>query len=283
MQNRPALGLWNWVDSASSLTATTAATGLPVDYLKVQGYEFPWRSTDTLVQTIDVDFGVSKPIDVVALFGCNFNTAALWQVQVSDTSGHTSPLYDSTQVSTWPGLQTYIDALPFPVASWDDVFDENHMVRNALAILPNQVSGRYLRVRLWNSSNPAGYVQAARLWAGPVFQPEYGPAFDWQVRVEDPTVQRRSPGGHMSINSRANYRVLNMAFPWLSPAEAYVIFGDYLDNRRGKAKDLVFLPQPLEADLLVHETIYGRLVNPDSINNPFLGTRSRSIQVEEFT
>lgn len=71
---------------------------------------------------------------------------------------------------------------PFGVKSWGDdgwwgglpsAEDIAGYPSMLLCVLPTGVRARYLRLELLDEGNPAGYVEAARLWVSGQWQPTY--------------------------------------------------------------------------------------------------------------
>jgi hypothetical protein len=70
----------NYCSTASILTVSTAATGYPAtNALEPQRPFLPWRTTSaSTTQTLALDFGAQKLVELVAVVGCNYQSAALY-------------------------------------------------------------------------------------------------------------------------------------------------------------------------------------------------------------
>lgn len=285
----------NRVDAAT-VTAGTANASFPASNLKLPELSRPWRSTnvtapgagrDTGATTwLECDFGKTYLVQCVALLQHNLSQGAKWRVRLSnDATWAAADVYDSGLVNAWPAMQG------FGTGEWGDftwggvvaLEDLPLYSMHAFALLPNSVSVRYLRLELSDAGNSKGFLQAARLLASPIWQPTINMDLDWSVGWEDPSVESRALGGVVTFDKRPSYRVAAFSLSHMPEAEAAANVLDYLDRRKGRTGDLLWIPQPLKPDSYVHEAIYGRQRRLDPIRNPYVDSRrARGFELEEM-
>lgn len=175
--------------------------------------------------------------------------------------------------------------MPWGVFQWGDILTsdaQSFYNPAAYHILPASQTGRYLRVSFSDPTNAAGYIQFARLWAGPVYRPTVNLQYGWKIRWVDPSVVQRSRRGAVYGDEQPRYRVLSFALDHIDQDELLPNIFDYLDRRKGILGDLIVIPQPDRQDLYIHEAIYGRQPELGDVVNPYNTARARQITIEEF-
>lgn len=211
------LSHFNWIDAASATITPDAEAGdlLASNLQERQGYK-SWRTDGLSMGSTDagfvVDFGRAREVECLALVFPRTNDPALYDEPAAfdptDTVRHrlsavtagAGELYDSGVIAS--GV---LDGYGY------------HVVR-----LNAPVQARYWRVDLDAiSRGDLGYVDVARAWAGPVFQPEigfsFGDNYGWGADV---TVSRSSRGVAEFVDNVEALRVWNMTLEGISPAEA---------------------------------------------------------------
>ena len=197
------------------------------------------RSVDLLATStrLDIDLGnASTIVRFVALARHNLTTAATYRITAGTTVGGTD-IYDSTTLPVWPAVY-----LPEDLEWEDDNWWEGQISAVAAQGYPialehdcdANIRARYWRIALTDAANPAGYVELARLWMGPLWAPQrnlsYGAGLTWEAR----SVSEYSLGGVLFSEPRPPARVLRLTLNALNDAEAY---GTILDAQRRVGTD----------------------------------------------
>lgn len=210
------LSWFNWVDAASAtLTADVEAGDLVAENLRErQGYKV-WRSdglsTGATDAGLSVDFGRVREVEALAVMFPRSNDPTLYDepedFAASDTIRHrlsavsagAGELYDSGAVAS--GV----------LAGYG-----YHVVR-----LNAAVNARYWRIDLDAISRAdLGYVDVARVWAGPVWAPAIGFSFgDGYGWGSDSSVSRASRGVAEFVDNIEPLRTWSMALDGLSDEE----------------------------------------------------------------
>lgn len=175
------LGLTNYARTAT-ITASEEASGHDADNLKTPSYSSgptagtsgTYRTTGvTANRIITFDLGASKSdLHGFALFGVNFTDAATWEWETSDASNFSVLIHNPGPSSVFDTSHTpYVDDTP----TWG---------RPALYLPAGGTTGRYVRVILNDTANPAGFLEAAYAVIGPVVQPGDFMVGDWTPSVE---------------------------------------------------------------------------------------------------
>lgn len=169
---RPAFLLTNYAATAA-ITATEEAVDHDADELKIATYAETYRTTSVAADRIvTFDLGASKALEACVLWGTNLTDAATLEWETSDDSGF-SPLIHN------PGA-----SLVFDVSRTPYVDDTPPWGRPAIYLVSAGTTGRYARVRLTDTTNGDGYLEAAHAFIGPVHQPSWFMAGGWTPSIE---------------------------------------------------------------------------------------------------
>lgn len=170
---RPAFLLMNYAKDAT-ITATEEAAGHDADELKVASYSGSHRSTtNTADRIVTFDLGSTKSdLEAFVLWATNFTDAATREWETSDDSGF-SPLIHN------PGASAAFDISRTPY-----VDDAPPWGRPSIYLVAAGTSGRYVRVRVSDTGNGDGFIEARHAFIGPVHQPSFFNYGDWVQSVE---------------------------------------------------------------------------------------------------
>lgn len=216
---------------AATLTATSEASdNLLIENTQRPGRSYVWRSLDTEPQVITASFNSPTAINAVVIY--QHNLTALGRVRIEY-------LLDSRVVFDSGNL---IASELIPLGVWRAGVDP--WGGDDLTELPNvQLSvwtpDRFVdsyRITIDDSSNPAGFIQVARIVAGPAYSPvfnaSYNPKLDW---VDSAEHKRTESGSINTINGNV-YRRLTIDLDYLDALDRSKLTRQVL--KRGKGADL---------------------------------------------
>jgi hypothetical protein len=271
-------GAPNRADEAT-LTAGSAVATLPVTNLQDRQIVKPWRTATT-----QADFGQPQTIGVVALIRHNFSQGSRWRLRVGDDPSFAGVAHDSGWVEVWPQIEEF-GALPWGVFQWGGLVPQEVAAQITLSahyLLPVPVVAQHLRLDVDDAGNPAGYLQAGRLVAGPAYRPSRDLLYGWSIGFEDPSVVSKSRGGQTWIDVQERFRVLRFTLGNLNETEAFVNVFDYLHRRKGIAGDVLVIPRADRPDQFHNQAIYGRLRTLEPLTNPYWESFETNFEVEEL-
>jgi hypothetical protein len=189
---------------------------LPVTNLQDASRAKVARSTSTADQDIKGTWSESRLLSALALTQHNMTSASTWRLRLFANANWTSLVYDSAAIGAVPAkalgdLEWGVDPLGASVfTGWGRAF-------SALWFAP--VAAKSFILTLSDVDNPAGYVEAARLFIGrhiePEFNCDYGLALGWR----DTTAQIRTDGGTLRSDAGVQYRALEFDLSWLTGSE----------------------------------------------------------------
>jgi hypothetical protein len=125
---------------------------------------------------------------------------------------------------------------------------------------------RYLRVDIADPGNPAGFLRAAQLYAGPVARPigNIGYETAFARTVDAPALTTR--GGQEFPILRHTRRGWRIALPSLREAEVWPLV-DALQLAAADGRNVLFIPFPAGADIQ-RDAVFGRMTEPAPITWP---------------
>lgn len=255
---------WPNRTEAATLSGGAWSTNSPLNNLKTR-YSFEVaRSADTALASTQLQCALDKVRSVrcMALLRHNLTVAGSYRLCASNTAGDFSaPIADTGWVDAWPSMK------PFGDTDWGDegwwggkpaAEDIAGYPSILLVVLPAAVRARYWRLELDDTGNPAGYVEAGRLWIGGQWQPEYNMSLGMGLRWEDASKSEKSVGGTFYPDEREKTRVLTASLDSLSHDEAHA---RYLEMTRqlGTTRELLVVPDADDAMHMIRRSFVGCL------------------------
>ena len=156
----------------------------PLDRILTAQTGRPWKATHGFGNRVLVrNFGTSYPIDIVALLDIR----------------HDGPL--SVRIAHGPDTEIQPTTPILEYATSD-------FTVNMFFLLPARVNTYAIATRF--TASPGVNYSIGRIWAGPVYRPPAGIAFDWSTRIVDAGSVRRTPGNQGYSRLRSRIRQLSM-------------------------------------------------------------------------
>ncbi len=270
---------------AGTLSGGSWQASLPLTNLQQPRLSKVARSTNLLAASTKFDLDLGGTPVVVRLIGVmkhNLTQDATYRLTGGDTVGATQ--YDSGWQAVWPPIYGLWDR-EFEDPDWFSgrisATDAAAYPMKALLDLGLNYLYRYWRVEFLDTGNSAGYIELARFWFGPAWQPiinyDWGDALTWQSR--DRAVEVRSGGRIFErLQSRRRWR---LTLHELSDQEA---FGRALDMNRkiGTEGEIVVIPNPADVANYHRRNVFGRVADwGDGVSSADYGKQVMSFTVEE--
>jgi hypothetical protein len=266
-----------------TITVDNEVSSLPVTNLQNLQIVRVWRNSQTTAQ-IDIDFGSSQLVDLIALIAHNFTTSATIRFRLSAVSNFSTTLYDSGTVDVWTPIEGF-GASPWGVFNWGSKPSQSEAAlytASVFSLLPDSKIGRYVRIDITDTANSNGYLQAGRVIAGPKYQPTVNYANGVEFEFIDESRVTKSRGGQTFVDEVEKFR--RIRFDLINLPEAEImgnIFND-LDRVKGISKDVLVIPQPSASETWLTQNIYGRIAATSPIVNSALTYYGRRIEIEEL-
>jgi len=169
-----------------------ALSTLPIGNLLTQPRNEVWRSPGVTTQVITVVFGSNQTASMVALARLNATTGGTVQVQGYDDAGMTSQLFNST------ALAAFSTASLADVDAFRYLEDSFRGKKNFVYYFTKVTTLRAIKITITDAGNPAGYIEASRLFIGDYFEFTYEAGDSGESGASRSlTVQGRSEGGDL--------------------------------------------------------------------------------------
>tara|TARA_S200002703_G_scaffold144510_1_gene138221 strand:+ start:854 stop:1708 length:855 start_codon:yes stop_codon:yes gene_type:complete len=273
----------NYLDSASTLTADSAVSTLPVTNLQDIQIVKVWRTDGTTSAEINIDLGSEKIMDFFALIAHNLTTSATVRWRLSNDNFSTT-LYDSGTLKAWVPIEQF-GGSPWGVFSWGGLpLPSVISLYNAstFTLLPSARIARYIRLNISDATNSEGYLQAGRLIVGPAYQPTINYANGVSFEFVDDSRVTKSRGGQVFVDEVRKYRRVTFDLIHLPESEIFSNVFNNIDRVKGVSKDVLVIPQPSDSATWLTQNIYGRLAAIGPVENTTLSRYSRTMTIEEI-
>jgi len=198
------------VHDAATLTATSAASGVPVENTQRNDRVRVWRSAGTGVQVIEGTLAVGAIVDNLAVL--NHNLSATASVQLTLLNGG---------VESWDsGEQPAGEFIPAGVwragiDPWGATYNDKLKQPSTLLSFPiTPISGYRLTIK--DELNPSGAIEIGRIVLGLVFSPAFNASYDLQIKWQDAAQHEYSAGQTLrTINGGKPRRITTFSLDWL--------------------------------------------------------------------
>ena len=228
---------WENLFDKATLTASSANPNFPVSRIQHRWHVRTWRSADgaaPLSANIVIDLGSAKAIQSLIIKNHNFSSSAVVKIQGNAANDWAAPAVDVTL--TIADLITYF---------WTA-----------------EQEYRYWRLLMTDASPVTTYLEIGRLFLGPYFSPSINLSNDYTVRHFDPSGVDFSDGGQITTSQRTRFRVMDMSFLLIPPADLAEFEDIFAD--RGIGREFFFTR---DRDLASTTTIYARMATPLQITH----------------
>jgi hypothetical protein len=244
-----------------TLTATSAAGDYAVSNLVSTQPGKKWRSTSAAAQTITGDLGEDKRVNGFVLYAHNLSNdgSATVQLTLSNDSGHTDQVYDSSIEATDP-LYGWGEG-PYGMEGYGGYSNEGWQQQFTTIWIASTQVARYFRVIITDTANSDNYVEAGRVKLGQYIDVRFRHGYD--MGWSETTEITRTRGGALRSDNRPPYRFANITTAVLDKINE----GDLLEVFRavGKRDDVVWSAFPgANTAQERRNTLLGRLVDYSS-------------------
>lgn len=221
-----------WIDGAT-VTASSTRGLLAASHVQNYRPDKVWRATGCAAEWLAWDYGhPNYALEALVIAGHNLSAAATLQYRLANTESDVTaaPAVDTGVVSAWPASGKPTDP------DWPSYF--------SLLFEVNPTGYRYGRLDIADPTNPDGYVQIGRLFAGPAFVPAVNVDISWSLGLAAPGEAVVSPFGRTFLDDRGPAsRIMQMSFSAMSQSE---LLREMLELERycGIARDFAFCLDP---------------------------------------
>ena len=266
----------NYADQATSLAASTTAGALAAAYMQTDRKGEAHRSTGTSVTyTLTWTAGVS--LGAVALPATNLTAAATIRLRAYSNTACTALLQDTGVITACPGLA----AAPW---TWTATYNANAFAygyaSKAVAWLAaNQAGVKGIKIDLADATNPAGYIDCARIVAGPWWSPGVNAEYGASSTLVDNSANTRTDAGDFPTDRAPMHQEMSLSLTFLPPADRSQITQIIKGNGVWKPIFLSLMPGVSDTAAEQEFMIYGKRKS-SPISHPFFDLYAHSIDIE---
>ena len=267
----------NAADKAASVTSTNQLPSLPASNLLLNRKALVWRSSTT-TDTLTVTWPSAEIVSGVFLPGCNLTEGSTMRITASVGGVQT---YDSGEFVPCPPKQ-------FGSFDWGreelgaNFYAYSGQMKYAYHWLPGPIEADSVQVFISDPTNPAGYLEAARLVIGNHWSPEVTADLGVQADIADRSTSSRAESGDYISQPGTRHRTLTFSLSALLPEEAAKLSG--LIGRAGTTKPVFVSLYPEHEDSSLEQAyqIFGSQpkTSPTAINS--FNAYRQQISLEEF-
>lgn len=268
--------IYDNVVSSATLTASTTAGTLAASNMLTDVKSAVHRSAGTSV-TYTMTWTTAQIIGGIALPATNLSATASIRVRLfSDTAG-TAQIADSGTVDACPSGQLGLHG-------WGSPIDANAFAHGGASKAAVWFSTQFSTVRrcvvtLTDSSNPAGYIDCARLVVGPYWEAPYNPKYGAQMGRPDLTTTERSEAGDLLTVRGAQHETMSLDFAWLDEPGRARLAKIFRSVGGHTSLFISLLPGHAQASAEQDHMIYGRrAASPFTLD--FYNAYSTRIEIE---
>jgi hypothetical protein len=261
----------------ASLSATTTAGSLVVTNLLTDYKSEVWRSTATTA-TITATWTNSETIGVVVLPFCNLTATATLRVKLYTNAADASPVYDSGTVSAGAGFTSNVwewNNIPLGVNAY------GYVGAPYARCYTTPTTCKKMEVIITDTSNTAGYVEAARLVCGNYFNPVNDAELDVNVEYADTSTNSRSEASDLISDIGVKYKKLSFNLQNMTVADRNAIIAIFKSNGTSRPMYVSLLSNDADVTNEQHMQIYGKMTQQSSISIAYWNAYATKIDIEE--
>jgi hypothetical protein len=263
----------NAVDRAT-LSASSAAGALVATNLLTAVKSDVWRATGTTA-TLTLTWPSAELVSCVALLG-NFSPTATIRVRGYSDAAGTNQVLDTTAQPACPAPALRPRGWSAAQAASAYAFGGGAYTR----IWFTETSVRRIVIDLDDPNNLQGYVEAARLVAGPYWSPTYN-ASDATMTSVDTTELYRTDAGDQGADAGYTYRRVPVSLSAM-PAADRAALASLLRNSRAYPILLSMFPGSADLPLERDNMVYGRRSKDSDVAIQYAAAYSATIEIEEI-
>lgn len=244
---------------------------------------------DQCSAVIHVDFGRPRYLSALALCNHNLTRRAQARVVLWTDSARTTVRQDFGWQPVWP---RWFDTVQLRWADdnflYGQVSDEQigHVKRIYLLMLSSNgfasraISIQYASIYLSDADNAEGYIEAGRLYMAEDWSPKHNMIYGASLSWVDPSIVDSALDGTKWFEERTKNRIAVFQLKYMRPLEG-VNKALLLTQLAGITKDVLFIFDPADAQLMQQRSFVGRLSELSPLEWWMFRLTSMAFKIEE--
>ena len=278
---RAIIGYQNRIDEAVLSGGSWQA---PLVNIQNRELQVKARSTNLLPAStlIDIDLGAYRVTSMLGVAAHNLSSDATYRVTAGTAAG-LSDVYDSGLIEAWPAVYA-TDELEWEDDNfWDGrISEEDRIGYNAcLTLQMPTVGAQFLRLEIFDSTNPSGYVELGRIFIGRKFEPSRGFEVGALIGYVDESEIENSLQGVEYFREIQMHRVANLTAPVMNKNEAFSAVFE-MQRKSGITKEVMIIGDPDDAAEQLRQSFIGRLQQVSPIVHTAYDLHSVGFEIKEL-
>lgn len=278
---RAIIGYQNRIDEAALSGGSWQA---PLVNIQNRELQVKARSTNLLPTStlIDIDLGAYRVTSMLGVAAHNLSIDATYRVTAGSASG-LSDVYDSGVIEAWPAAYATEELEWEDENFWDGKLsaDERVGYNACLSLLPGVVGAQHFRIEIFDSANPAGYVELGRIFIGRKFEPARGFVVGASIGYVDESEVEASLQGVEYFREIQMHRVANLTAPVMNKNEAFSAVFE-MQRKTGITKEVMIIGDPDDAAEQLRQSFIGRLQQVSPIVHTAYDLHSVGFEIKEI-
>lgn len=267
----------NAVNRTSAFSASTTAGSLAASNLRTDIKTEVWRSTGTTA-SLTATWGPNETVAMAALAFSNLSATATMRVQCYTVFTDPTAAYDSGHVLCCPA------SLGF-TAPWVTAGANSFAYGGGVyaAVWFPAISAQKVVITITDSSNPSGYVEAARLIIGNYWSPDRNAETDTvTITPSDDSKHYRSEAGSLWTDRGPMFKRLAFDLNYMTANDRTNLWKVVRANGMSTSLYISMVPESTDATDEQIYTIYGRLSQSSAIQYKYSHLYASKFQVDEI-
>lgn len=259
----------NVANQTSSLVASTTAGSLAASNLLNDRKTEVWRATDTNI-SLTLTWGAGVPVSMVALAFSNLSSTATMRVRCYTLYTDTDPVLDTGHNLCCPANLGFTAPVGFGggvyAAAWFALTTAEKVIINVN-----------------DTSNPVGYIEAARLIAGAYWSPDRNAEADSvRMSMQDDSKHTRAESGSLWTDRGPMYKKLQLDLSYMTPSDRNAIWRIITGNGMSNSVYASMMPDSTDAWEEQIHSIYGRLSSSSTLQYKYNHLHATQLVLEEI-
>lgn len=270
-------------DAGAAITGGAWLAGLPVTHLLDRTPTVIARSSNLLSAStqFDLTLPLARVLTSFALVNHNLSQGATWRIRLGTALG-LSDIYDSGSLPVWR-LNFDSDGLEWEADSWwlgdyDDDYVGHPFA--AIYLAAGTPSARFCRVEILDPTNPAGYIQIGRFFAGSGINPVFGMAYGASDAWENSSIAESAIGGSEYFDERRSARVARFTLNGIDQDDGFRMHYE-MQRRLGTTGEVLYIPDQNDMTACQLTGFVGRMRQLSAIEYPYYQLRSVAFELKE--
>jgi hypothetical protein len=278
----------NLVDQTGNITLTASSTAgsTSLSNLANNTKSKVWRSTATSA-TFLAALSPSRNVTSVAIPFCNLTATATIRVRGFSSnptlSGTTvvggTQVWDSGTILACPWASNLVAGLSTP-PSGVSVYSYGGG-KHARCYVPNNDTVTGITIELVDTSNTAGYIEAARLVIGSYWSPTFNTSYGLSIEPVDLSKHERTDSGDLVTTTLPKFNKLSFDLKYLNEEDRVELIKIIRTNGYSIPMFVSLFPYATDANKERDYQIFGKVSSISPITHPTLSIYSSQLILEE--